>query len=160
MISNTPTDIKFSVIITGFVVTYNCDFEQENLATFEPQEWWFLSHLVTLSKLLTKVSAKVKWFDIFTGKSIKLTLDSNFQLNFVEFDTNLVEFGEIWSLELHKEVYCSLDKIQKFRGLTSTLCFEKRQTGAYHAMEFKTSSFLENHMLVYIVTFWKKIPYF
>ena len=58
MISNTPTDINSSVIITDSVDTYNCDFELANLATFELQEWRFPSHLVTLSKLLTKISAK------------------------------------------------------------------------------------------------------
>ena len=95
MISNTPSDINSSVIITDSVDTYNCDFELANLVTFELQEWRFPSHLVTLSKLLTKLFAIVLIVDIFTGKSIKLTLYSNFQLNFLEFDFKLIEFGDI-----------------------------------------------------------------
>ena len=127
MISNTPTDINSSVIITDSVDTYNCDFELANLVTFELQEWRFPSHLVTLSKLLQGLCQNLLRLDMFTGKSIKLTLYLNFHLNFLEIDTNLIEFGEILGLELHKEVYYSLDKFQKDRGVTSTPCFEKRR---------------------------------
>ena len=37
MISNTLADIKISVTITVFTVTYTRDFEQLNLATFVSQ---------------------------------------------------------------------------------------------------------------------------
>ena len=40
-------------------------------------------------------------FDTFTGKSIKLTIYSNLDLNFLEFDTKLIKFGKVWGLDLH-----------------------------------------------------------
>ena len=66
--------------------------------------------------------------DIFTGKSFKLTLYLNFHLNFLEFDTNFIEFGEILGLELHKEVYYSLDKFQKIGDVLSSFCFENAES--------------------------------
>ena len=112
MISNTLTDInsvlQFLTLLTLITAILSSKFGNILIPRME------MSKLSGNTVKITHQGGNQSLlkFDISTGKSIRLTLYLNFHFNFLEFDTKLIKFGDIRGLELHKEVYCSLGKIQ------------------------------------------------
>ena len=56
-----------------------------------------------------------KLFDLlwlFTENWIELTQNSTLELNYVQFDAKIEQFGHTWSLKLHKEVYYGLENFE------------------------------------------------
>ena len=60
-----------------------------------------------------------------------------------------MEFGRVWGLDLHKEVYYGLDKIQKNVGKSSSLCFENAEPAPIAGSNISRAQFKKNFFLNY-----------